>query len=670
MSDDLLQQLQPLLLIDELKQHQIQSVNKQKQLKDLTTYNAKTIDQFMKDEHDYYSKKSKELKLLSSNFIARQNRLISQGFSISQEYSDNTNKTGDQVYEQQTQHVLQATALLIQEIAQTITIISTLISSIEQLELQFEFVVTHSLQQKLLELNNLSKHLSILLKELEKFSVSFSNTIESNSPLQLETDGFNSAVLVFTRQPFPGLIKRYKQMQLDELTIEMLTTSHFPYTYSKLKIIFENVSLNPSNATTSNNNNSNNNNSNPASQTNTPSSSPLSSSGNNNIPSVSDSNNNINNSNNNITNSGNVNIIPSSNIQDNNNNNNNINDDNQSLELVEQNSFDLFPSENSNRFISRIPLKFVRGTARFSKLKFSICLIHKVTKEQFNIETDLSESFIVFNNDSQWVDFFCELLKNEIFLKQDNINVSLSNQINLLSLQPPQQKQEDSPLRVSSEESKQHKQEYFYTKVNHLRVIKTIQKYFTVCLNIRKSLLQQYYPFPNESLQYLLNQISENIISCDEFDSFISILSPVFKVIKYQKNVIDLWNLGVIFTFISNDKVKELLLSNISNTSNIDPTKRFLIQFSENHPFCWVIKYLVPSIEPQPQSLQSLYEVREIYIDMKTDLPGDRSNKSILTFIETNKNLLNNLKEVCQNDLKQNQVRFIKKEEVRTIITN
>ncbi|EFA75887.1 hypothetical protein PPL_10459 [Heterostelium album PN500] len=515
-----LQQLQPLLLLDELRQHQLASVERQKSL---VGGGTTEFDCYLAEEEEYYVKKAKELRVMCASFVQHQRTFVG-AIDFNPEFD--------------TQYAM----ALAQEISQGITIIRTFVDCIRQLVFHAEFVVSYNLLHKCVDLENLSRHLAILLKEIESF--------------QQSGVGCPAAVLVYSRQPFPGILKRYKQIPADEMIVEMLTTSQFPYTYGKLKIhhlnnqstqYHHNHSLIP-------NNNSNSN-----------------------INSSSSSSNNINSSNS----SSSINSSSCSNSIKHNNNNNNKNN------LFEQQTFDI--QLEGSRYLAKVPIKLMHGTTQFSSLGFSLNLIHKSTKHQVLIETEPSDKFIAFVNDSQWVQYFSLLLKEEIYLLD--------------------------------------KEQYVYEKVSHSRIINILQKYFHLCLKIYKRMTSHHRPLPIEPLKSMLNKISDKL-TIEQFDKFMSVLSPSLKVIKYQRHAKDLWNQGLIFYYIEKE------------------------EFSLDHAYCWMIKYF------------SGGEIKEIIVDMKTDLTGDRQTKSIINYIDSN---LQDFTEICQFDYRNNTISFVNKDEILTL---
>eukprot|EP01132_Coremiostelium_polycephalum_P002736 gene2736-3396_t len=590
MSSELLLQLQPLLLIEELKKHQLKSLERQNQLGNESKTDATDsyckYEEFMKQEHDYYYKKAKELKTLCQTFVQKQRLFISE-LKINPEALDSLISNHNN-HNNSTCQYLRKNQLLISEITQVIAIVQTHNDGLSQLIREFELVESSLLSEKQVELYNLSKHLQILLKELE--SLPYSNLEGGGTTAAAAQD---SAVLVLVRQPFPGIIKRFKYIQNEEFIVEMLPSSNFPYTYSKLKVHCLASPSIISNLGSCNINNNQNNQNNSIDQLLPPLTSQSSVSQHQQENSSSTTNNNSFSS-----------TTPSSSIlppiltQP-----NSPPSPKPKSSLLEQQTFDMLLE--GSRYIAKVPLKFIKGTTQFSTLKFSLNLIHKTTKEQVTIETEESEKFISFVNDSQWVEYFCLLLKEEIYLMEND--------------------------------------RYLRTVASHYKVVTTIQKYFHLCLKIYKRSIHPYMPLPIEPLINLLNQVSEyQQLTIDQFDSFISILSPSFKVLKYQKHAIDLWNHGLIFLFLTNEKAKEYL-NNVQG--------RFLLQFSSSHPYCWVIKYFDEGL------------VKDILVDMKNDLAGDRSNKSLVNYIELN---LGNdkFKEICQYDYKQNIIQFVNKDEI------
>eukprot|EP01133_Synstelium_polycarpum_P014390 gene14390-16982_t len=485
---DSLQQLQPFLLHEELKQHQAASL--------LQQYKQQNVDQYLKLEDEYYVRKAKELRTLCCQFVQNQRDFVT-AIDFNPEFD-----------------TPQAQALAA-ELQLSMAIIRTLHDSVTQLAREYEFVVSYNLLNRLDELSNVARHLAVLLRELESLCTGC---------------GCPGAVLIIARQPFPGILKRYKQIPADELVVEMLTTSQFPYTYGKLKIHHA------------------------------------------------------------ADNS--INYTPNKKMTTN--------------QLFESQTFDI--QLENNRYLAKVPIKFIVGTTQFSQISFSLNLIHKSTKHQVVIETERSDKFISFVNDSQWVEYFILLLKEEIYYIEEG--------------------------------------KYLYEEVSHTRVISILEKYFHLCLRIYKRSTSHHRPLPIEPLKALLNKISENKISIPQFDTFMSILAPSLKVIKYQRHVLELWSQGLIFYFIDNEEVKQYLLGK---------EKRFLLQFSPDHPYIWIVKYC------------SGGEIKEMHIDMKIDLTGDRSSKSVVNYIETNPEFAE-LTEICQYDYKLNTISFVNKEETLNLV--
>ncbi|EGG20213.1 hypothetical protein DFA_07334 [Cavenderia fasciculata] len=578
------QLLQPVMMLEELKQHYRTSEQQQRYLQQLdeeldepcswsdsetattlsstntesssSIYNLASWDDFLKQENDYYTKKCKELKFVCSSFVQKQRAFVSQ---------IDFNPDFDR----------EEASQLAQEMHQAITIVHTIQASVSQLIRQAQFVVTHSLTSKLADLENMASHMGILGVELQAM-------------VQTGT-GCPSAVLVFARQPFPGILKRYKQIGSDEFVVELLTTAQFPFTYGKLRLVHcdEVQSLCLTDKRTNN-----------KEKTSAPLTTPVNST-----------------------------AAPPN--------------------MIEQQWFDI--QVENGRFLAKIPIKLMQGTTRFTSFKCSLALIHKSTKHQVAIETSLSDRFISFVNDQQWIEHFALLVKEEIFLLENG--------------------------------------QYLYEQVSHSRILDILLKYFHLCLKIYKRTNSSHRSLPIEPLKLLLNRISKTKLNILQFDQFFSILTPVFKVIKYQRHALDLWGQGLLYLFIDQDEVRQLLLTstklsntignsiidNNNNTQNNQPTEcinnndnndkkgkcRFLIQFSVEHPYSWVIKYveqeIISSLSSEPP------QIKELIIDMKKDLTGDRSNKSIVTYLENN---LPNFSEICQYDYKQNNYSIILRDEI------
>eukprot|EP01112_Ceratiomyxa_fruticulosa_P020394 TRINITY_DN6922_c0_g1_i1.p1 TRINITY_DN6922_c0_g1~~TRINITY_DN6922_c0_g1_i1.p1 ORF type:complete len:681 (+),score=166.17 TRINITY_DN6922_c0_g1_i1:74-2116(+) len=225
---------------------------------------------------------------------------------------------------------------------------------------------------------------------------------------------------------------------------------------------------------------------------------------------------------------------------------------NTSAPIKKQIDYDQQPLDQT-RGIARFPIKFMTGTRKSCvSLRFAVNVKISGTGVPPITATVLShpsQPFIVITNDCQWECSEGSLLKNEVFLDVGEVTWS-----------------------------------YF---------VNVLQRHFLKAT--RQSVVQPARPLSHFDFQYLSSKFfgMKSTVNHKSFDNFWNWFGKALQTLRYKRHISTLWQNGLVFMFMTRDKVNQILQGQEPGT--------FVILFSEIYPGQLEISYVIAQDSKNPE---------------------------------------------------------------------